>query len=88
MRNAIQDPSRQHDAPPVHGLLAQGGSGILWHDNGVLHACEGLLLTESVRTSVIVTACGRTVPDDAVSPRDSDPAVTCPSCLGKLADAW
>jgi hypothetical protein len=58
-------------------------------DGPVLHACEGLLLTESIRTSVIITACGKSPPDDDVAYRsEGDPPIDCPLCLWHLARVW
>ena len=73
-----QQASTHHELHPMH-----------WHDGVVLHACEGLLLTDSIRTSVIITACGKSPPDDAVAYRsETDPPVDCPLCLWHLARVW
>ena len=92
MQNAIQDEgqTKRQSAPGVHELLARGEPGpIRWCDDGVLHSCEGLMLTESIRTSIVVTACGKAVPDNAISYRyESDPPMDCPACVSKPAGAW
>jgi hypothetical protein len=82
----VADTARLVGQPTHHSAALAPLRAMQWRDGAVVHACEALLLTESIRTSVIITACGKAPPDDqVVCSTENDPPVDCRLCLWHLA---